>query len=46
MGGFGGSFGFGGLVLDGRILGDVGLRSGIGIRFHGMAFLLIIMGDD
>ena len=36
MGGLGGSFGFGGLVLDGRILGDVGLRSGTAIRFQGI----------
>jgi len=37
LGGRGGSLGFGGFVLDGRILGDVGLRSGFGIRFQGMA---------
>ena len=36
FGGLGGSLGFGGLILDGRILGDIGLRSGTAIRFQGI----------
>ena len=37
LGGLGGSFGFGGLIRDGRILGALGFGSGTAIRFQGMA---------
>ena len=41
FGGLGGSFGFGGLVLDGRILGALGFGSDTAFRFQGMAFLRV-----
>jgi len=43
LGGRGGSFGFGGLILDGRILGALGFLSGTAFRFHGMVISLLIV---